>query len=110
PTAVIILFVTTTTALLIGAAPVPSISRAAFSTTTPLPTGGSGMIRVCAATSEWTSNNATQTNLNFFKVIPLKLELKKRRGIVATKGHKSTNNLANHFVPFVAKTTRIEAR
>jgi hypothetical protein len=45
PTAVIVLSVTTMTALLIAGAPVPSISRAAFRTTVPFPTGGSGVIR-----------------------------------------------------------------
>ena len=77
PTAVILLSVTTTTALLIGAAPVPSISRAALNTTVPLPTGASGVIRVagvCATTdthSEWTRNNATAVDFKFFKVVPL---------------------------------------
>src|SRR6185369_4013717 len=77
PTAVIVLSVTTITALFIDAAPVPSISRAAFNTTTPLPTGGSGVIRVdevCAVTerhSAWTRHNARQTGLKFLKVAPL---------------------------------------
>src|SRR6185295_9040521 len=48
PTAVIVLSVTTTTALLIGAAPIPSIRRAALITTTPFPIGASGVMRgVC---------------------------------------------------------------
>src|SRR6185369_4977760 len=77
PTAVIVLSVTTTTALFIGAAPVPSINRAAFSTTTPLPTGGSGVIRVdevwaiADRHSAWTRHNATQTGLKLLKVAPL---------------------------------------
>src|SRR6185369_1748097 len=77
PTAVIVLSVTTITALFIGAAPVPSISRAAFSTTTPLPIGGSGVIRVdevwaiADKHSACTRHNATQTGLKFLKVAPL---------------------------------------
>src|SRR6266849_2493611 len=42
PTEVILSLVTMTTAFVIGAAPVPSIKRAAFNTTTPLPSEGSG--------------------------------------------------------------------
>src|SRR5215217_3093308 len=74
PTAVIMLSVTTTTALFIIAAPVPSINRAAFRTTVPFPTGASGVIRaagVCDTTDmhiEWTRKNATTTGLNFFNV------------------------------------------
>ena len=44
PTAVIVLSVTTTITLLIAAAPVPSINRAAFRTTVPFPTGACGVI------------------------------------------------------------------
>jgi hypothetical protein len=44
PTAVIVLSVTTTTALLIAAAPVPTINRAAFKTTMPFPIGACGVI------------------------------------------------------------------
>src|ERR1041384_1796681 len=67
PTAVIMLSVTTTTALLIAAAPVPSIIRAAFRTTVPFPTGACGVI--CDTTAkhiEWISNNARQADLKFF--------------------------------------------
>jgi hypothetical protein len=64
---VIVLSVTTTTALLIAAAPVPSINRAAFKTTMPFPIGACGVI--CDTTAkhiEWISNNARQTDLRFF--------------------------------------------
>src|SRR5688572_20249047 len=77
PTAVIVLSVTTTTALLIGALPVPSINRAAFRTTIPFPIGGSGVMRpgaTCATTgtqTEWIRNNATVANFKFFTVRPL---------------------------------------
>jgi hypothetical protein len=67
PTAVIMLSVTTTTALLIAAAPVPSINRAAFRTTVPFPTGACGVI--CDTTAKhikWISKNATQADLKFF--------------------------------------------
>src|SRR5215213_1399828 len=99
PTAVIVLSVTTTTALLIGAAPVPSISRAAFSTTTPLPTGGSGVIRVdevwaiADKHSEWTRHNATQTGLKFFKVAPLTFSRKQRCGC-QTRHSRTRESLA----------------
>src|SRR6185369_1072693 len=87
PTAVIMLSVTTTTAFAIGALPVPSISRAAFRTTVPVPTGGSGVIRaeeVCATTetqTEWTTNNAV-TSLSFFTVSRLNRSRKTSRGIL----------------------------
>src|SRR6185503_9159287 len=105
PTAVIELSVTTMTALLIGAAPVPSISRAAFSTTTPLPTGGSGVIRavgVCATTSAWTRNNATQASFKFFKVAPLILGIEFEPGHCSHKRHKRHKTTEqNRFVLFV---------
>jgi hypothetical protein len=84
PTAAIKLSVTTTTALLIGAAPVPSISRAAFITTVPFPIGGSGVNRgvgVCDATealTAWTRNSVTAINLIFFTFVPLKWNVEKR--------------------------------
>src|SRR6266550_222499 len=49
PTAAIILSLMTITALLISEAPVPSIKRAAFKTTTPFPIGGSGRMRPAGA-------------------------------------------------------------
>jgi hypothetical protein len=64
------LSVTTTTALLIAAAPVPSISRAALRTTVPFPTGACGVIRgVCETTDmqiEQINSNAGQADLKFF--------------------------------------------
>jgi hypothetical protein len=72
PTAVISLSVTTTTALLIAAAPVPSIKRAAFNTTIPFPMGGSGVIRgaeVCAAAGTHKENRRTVVSEIRFKFI-----------------------------------------
>src|SRR5215213_7822681 len=74
PTAVIVLSVTTMTALLIAAAPVPSIKRAALRTTVPFPIGGSGVIRagVCAKTgaAPRTRHNTTLTSFKFLTVLP----------------------------------------
>jgi hypothetical protein len=68
------LSVTTTTALFIAAAPVPSIKRAAFRTTVPFPIGGSGVIRgVCAATDRQIAitNSVTLISLKFLTIDPL---------------------------------------
>src|SRR6185295_18879260 len=73
PTAVIVLSVTTTTALLIGAAPVPSIKRAAFNTTTPFPNGASGVMRGVCDNSKGANRQRTSMeagSLYSFKVDP----------------------------------------
>jgi hypothetical protein len=75
PTAVMVLSVTTTTALLIGAAPVPSINLAAFRTTVPFPVGASGVIRLCGSCEKaetgntWIRSNVMATHLKFFTII-----------------------------------------
>src|SRR5437870_11957011 len=69
PTAVILLSATITTALSIGAAPVPSIRRAARNAHTPFPSGGSGLmpkgVEFCgrAATQRQTIKVSTTTNI-----------------------------------------------
>jgi hypothetical protein len=68
PTATMLLSVTTTTALLMGAAPVPSIKRDAFKTMVPFPTGASG--RICGGgTCEYVAEMETQIRTNARKKI-----------------------------------------
>src|SRR5260370_5894225 len=73
PTAAILLSVTMTTALVIGAAPVPSIRRAARKATIPLPTGGSGRIPIGAElwgiTEMERQETRAQTNRNNLYVL-----------------------------------------
>src|SRR5947209_19225361 len=73
PTAVILLSVTITTALLIGAAPVPSIRRAARNANTPFPSGGSGRmpkgVEFCGRAATNRQRNRVSTTKNDLQLI-----------------------------------------